>query len=169
MPEADQAAGGYWYSVSDEPAPTPVSVLNALRRYRAAEQEMRRRTRFAMGMGETDLVAVRYLLGAQRTDRVVTAKELAQHLEISSASTTVLIDRLERSGHVRRERHPTDRRAVIVTATSGSDREVRSTFGRMHDAMLDVVRGLDDEELRVVQTFLERMCDVVDEAGPHEP
>jgi len=166
MPEADQAAGGYWYTLSDDPAPTPVAVLHALRRYRAAEQEMRRRTRASMGMGETDLVAVRYLLGAQRTDRVVTAKDLARHLEISSASTTVLIDRLVRSGHVQRDRHPTDRRAVVVRATPSSDGEVRATFGRMHEAMLEVVGALDDAELRTVHAFLERIRDVVDEAGP---
>jgi DNA-binding MarR family transcriptional regulator len=169
MPEADQAAGGYWYTLDEDAAPTPVSVLNALRRYRSAEQEMRRRTRSAMGMGETDLIAVRYLLGAQRVGRVVTAKDLAQHLEISSASTTVLIDRLVRSGHVTRDRHPSDRRAVVVHATVGSDREVRATFGRMHDAMLDIAASLDPDELRAVRAFLERMRAAVDEAGPHEP
>jgi DNA-binding MarR family transcriptional regulator len=166
MPEADQAAGGYWYALGDDTAPTPVSVLNALRRYRTAEQEMRRRTRTSMGMGETDLLAVRYLLGAQRTGRVVTAKDLAHHLEISSASTTVLIDRLVRSGHVQRDRHPTDRRAVVVVATPDSDREVRATFGRLHEAMLEIVGSLEGEELRAVHAFLERMRAVVDDAGP---
>jgi DNA-binding MarR family transcriptional regulator len=166
MPEADQAAAGYWYTLSDGPAPTPVSVLDALRRYRTAEHEMRRRTRASMGMGETDLVAVRHLLGAQRAGRVVTAKDLARALEISSASTTVLIDRLVRSGHVRRDRHPTDRRAVVVVATADSDSEVRATFGCMHDAMLDIAASLAPEELRTVHAFLERMQAIVDAAGP---
>jgi DNA-binding MarR family transcriptional regulator len=164
-PEADQAAG-FWYASMDASGPSPVEVLNALRRYRAAEQAMRRRTRAWMGMGETDLVAVRYLLDAQRGARLVTAKDLARHLEISSASTTVLVDRLVRSGHVERSEHPSDRRAVVVTATPSAEREVRATLGRMHRGMIEAVEDLDVEERAIVFAFLERMRLVVDAAGP---
>ena len=50
---------GYWYPGH---FPEPVDVLNLLRRYREAERRMRLRTRGSMGMGETDLIAVRLLL-----------------------------------------------------------------------------------------------------------
>jgi DNA-binding MarR family transcriptional regulator len=166
MPEADQAAGGYWYALSRRDAPSAVDVLNALRRYRAAEQMMRRRTRASMGMGETDLVAVSYLLEARRSARVVTAKDLAAHLEISSASTTVLIDRLVRSGHVERDRHPSDRRAVVVVATPSADREVRASLGSMHAEMLALAEDLSDEERATVGRFLDGMRAIVDRVDP---
>ncbi len=164
MPEADQAAAGYWYIRGDGPAPTPVSLLDALRRYRGAERRIRRRTCTAMGMNETDVLAVRHLLAAQREGRVVTGKDLARHLEISSASTTVLVDRLVRSGHAQRSRHPIDRRAIVVSATPASDRDVRAALGPLHYAMLAIAQSLPPEELRSVQTFLERMLAVVDAA-----
>ena len=153
-------SSGYWY----EPDATrigSVDVLNLLRRYRAAEQEMRRRTRDSMGMGETDLLALRYVLKAEREGALLTPGMLAKRIGISTASTTVLIDRLERSGHLARRPHPTDRRSLVVVSTTGSDAEVRETLGRMHRAMIDVADSLDPDELRAVARFLAGMIDAV--------
>lgn len=153
-------SSGYWY----EPDATrigSVDVLNLLRRYRAADQEMRRRTRDSMGMGETDLLALRYVLKAEREGALLTPGMLAKRIGISTASTTVLIDRLERSGHLARRPHPTDRRSLVVVSTTGSDAEVRETLGRMHRAMIDVADSLDLDELRAVARFLAGMIDAV--------
>ena len=81
------AAPGYWYE-HDAAHRTAVRVLEALREYRAAEAAMRRRTRNSMGMGETDLLAIRYLLEAARAGRPMGPRELGRRLGISSASTT---------------------------------------------------------------------------------
>ncbi|TPW72913.1 MarR family winged helix-turn-helix transcriptional regulator [Schumannella sp. 10F1B-5-1] len=155
-----ESISGYWYG--DEHATTSVDVLNALRRYRSAEVAMRRRTRSSMGMGETDLLALRYLLEAARRGDVVTPKDLATRLDISSASTTVLIDRLVKSGHVRRDPHPTDRRSIIVVATPSSDDEVRHTLGRMHERMVEVAESLTPAQSDAVVLFLTRMREAVE-------
>lgn len=157
---ADERSSGYWYS--DDRTRRGVAVLNALRDYRAAEAAMRRRTRSAMRMGETDLLAIRFLLKREGEGRTVSPKDLAAHLGISSASTTVLIDRLVRSGHVERRPHPTDRRALVIAPTIASDDEVRATLGEMHRRMIDVAEGLDADEAGTVLVFLERMRDAVD-------
>jgi DNA-binding MarR family transcriptional regulator len=158
-------ASGYWFP-DDDATQRGVAVLNALRRYRAAEAAMRRRTRDSMGMGETDLLAVRYLLQAQRAGRIVSPKDLSAYLKISSASTTILIDRLVKSNHVRRDKHPTDRRALVITPTTETDDEVRATLGVMHRRMMSVAEGLSAEDARVVGAFLERMRTAVDEVDP---
>ncbi|GAA4063002.1 hypothetical protein GCM10022282_25600 [Agromyces indicus] len=153
-----------------------MAVLNALRDYRAAEAAMRRRTRSAMRMGETDLLAIRFLLKREGEGRTVSPKDLAAHLGISSASTTVLIDRLVRSGHVERRPHPTDRRALVIAPTIASDDEVRATLGEMHRRMIEVAEGLEAEQAGTVLYFLERMRDAVDSVSeqaavevPREP
>jgi DNA-binding MarR family transcriptional regulator len=156
----DAAPSGYWYA--HDPTRRGVAVLNALRDYRASEAAMRRRTRAAMRMGETDLLAIRYLLKAQTGGRLVSPKDLASHLSISSASTTVLVDRLARSGHVERRPHPTDRRALVIAPTIDSDDEVRATLGDMHLRMIEVAESLDAEEGAAVLRFLERMRVAVD-------
>ncbi|MFZ7086491.1 MarR family winged helix-turn-helix transcriptional regulator [Curtobacterium sp. RRHDQ10] len=159
-------ASGYWYPGTAEHS--GVDVLNALRRYRAAETAMRRRTRDSMGMGETDLLAVRFLLQAQKADRSVSPKDLAAHLRISSASTTILIDRLVKSGHVRRDPHPTDRRALVITPTSDTDAEVRATLGRMHSRMMEIAESLSPAEAATVTRFLDGVREAVDAIDPVE-
>jgi DNA-binding MarR family transcriptional regulator len=161
-------ASGYWFP-DDDATRRGVDVLNALRRYRAAETAMRRRTRDSMGMGETDLLAVRFLLQAQRSGRSVSPKDLAAYLTISSASTTILIDRLVKSNHVRREPHPTDRRALIIVPTTETDDEVRATLGQMHRRMMQIAESLTADEARTIGTFLEGLREAIDAIDPAEP
>lgn len=159
---AHGAGEGYWYPPSREHRSTAVSVLNALREYRASESAMRRRTRSSMEMGESDLLALRLLLEAERSGAAVQPKELAARLGMTSASMTALVDRLVSSGHITREPHPTDRRAVILKPTAGADAEVRHTLGNMHARMLEVAESLTPEQALAVTEFLRSMRDAVD-------
>ena len=157
---------GYWYPESE--SASTVDVLNMLRRYRSAETAMRARTRASMGMNETDLVALRFLLREQKAGRIVRPIDIARMLDISTASTTTLIDRLERGGHARREPHPTDRRAGVVVPTVSSDDEVRATLGAMHRRMLSLVDELSDQERGVVMRFLVGMTAAIEEASEQD-
>lgn len=162
---------GYWYGKDPGQKALAVDVLNALRDYRASEQAMRRRTRSSMGMGEKDLLALRYLFEAEAAGDFMKPKDLGDKLGITSASMTTLIDRLVKSGHVRREPHPTDRRALVLKATPGSDQEVRHTLGGMHRRMMDAAFSLNAEESKIVVAFLEHMreaLDTIDEDAPEE-
>lgn len=161
---------GYWYGTEGSHRDA-VQVLEALRAYRAAETAMRRRTRDSMGMGETDLLALRHLLEAARAGRPVSPRDLAARLGISSASTTTLLDRLTRSGHVHRSPHPTDGRALVVTATEAADAEVRATLGGMHRRLLEVAERLSPEDAGTVVDFLHAVRDALDETGadPGDP
>lgn len=154
---------GYWYP--DSTTASTVDVLNMLRRYRGAETAMRTRTRISMGMNETDLVALRFLLREQKAGRIVRPIDIARMLDISTASTTTLIDRLEKGGHARREPHPTDRRAGVVVPTVSSDDEVRETLGAMHRRMLALVDEMSDTERGVVTRFLAGMTSAIEEAS----
>jgi len=153
---------GYWYGLESRKQMGAVDVLNALRDYRSAEADMRRRTRNSMGMGETDLVALRYLLEAERAGREVGPKELAVRLGVTSASMTSLVDRLVRSGYVTREPHPTDRRALILRPTADSHQEVRNTMGDMHARMMEAAETLSSDDSAVVVEFLRRMRQAID-------
>jgi DNA-binding MarR family transcriptional regulator len=168
--DADHHAKGYWYGKDPSQKEMAVDVLNALRDYRVSEQAMRRRTRSSMLMGEKDLLALRYLFEAEADDRVMKPKDLGERLGITSASMTTLIDRLVESGHIRREPHPTDRRALILRPTPASDQEVRHTLGGMHRRMMDAASALSPEEAAVVMGFLRNMrkaLDTVDEETEH--
>jgi DNA-binding MarR family transcriptional regulator len=137
-------------------------LIATLLEYRSAEEAMRRRTGDSMRMGVTDLQALRFLLRAQGEKRPVTGRDLADHLGMTSASVTAMLDRLTKSGHVLRTPHPTNRRSNLVTATPGSDDEVRHTLGEMHKRMMATARALPATDAALVRDFLEKMTVVVD-------
>ncbi|WP_150952071.1 MarR family winged helix-turn-helix transcriptional regulator [Microbacterium testaceum] len=158
----------YWYG--DEPADRRQrgkAVLEALRIYRAAEVAMRRRTRDSMSMGENELLVLRYLL--RDSTRQVRPGELTRYLGLSTASTTAILDRLERSGHVTRAANPDDRRSIFIQATPRAHAEVRQTLGNMHDRMLAAVIDMTPDESAAVVAFLRRMSDAVDGVAVDHP
>jgi DNA-binding MarR family transcriptional regulator len=87
---------------------------------------------------------------------------------MTSASISVMLDRLGASGHVQRTRHPTNRRSNLVTATPGSDEEVRHTLGAMHQRMIEIAGELSSEDADVVRTFLANLTDTVDGITPDD-
>ncbi|WP_431221445.1 MarR family winged helix-turn-helix transcriptional regulator [Leifsonia xyli] len=89
----------------------------------------------------------------------VTAGALSDHLHISTASTTKLLDRLERAGHVVRRPHPTDRRAVTVEITPETHREVRRTMGQQHARRFEVARALNPGDRDTVTRFLRALSE----------
>ena len=161
MAAAQHPASGFWYA-DDEGETRSVAVLHAMREYRAAEAEMRRRSRSAMKLNESDMLALRILFSAAKAGRNVSPTELSKALGITTASTTGLIDRLVRSGHVERRPNPDDGRAVIVVPTTTSDTEVRVTLSDVHRRMMEAARGLSPDEAATIVAFLEKMRDAVE-------
>jgi len=160
--EVTTSAAGFWYG--DDSRVDAVDVLNALRRYRTAESSAQRRAREALGIGENALLALRVLLDAEKADRTVNAKDLAEQLEITAASTSALVDRLVRSGHVVRHADPNDRRGVILTATGASMRDVMRVLGQLDSRAIEATEHLSDAEMAVIVAFLDQMARVVDDA-----
>ncbi|WES63155.1 MarR family transcriptional regulator [Microbacter sp. GSS18] len=152
---------GYWYADAEDIRAS--SVMEALRGYRAAEVAMRRRTRQSMDMGENELLVLRFLMRARKTGEAVTPANLARYLGITTASTTALLDRLERSGHITRAPNPGDRRSVVIEASDKADSEIRHTLTAMHERMVEVVRPMADRDRAVVIGFLDAMRRAVDD------
>lgn len=147
----------YWYPGRDSGAAGPVEVLRALRRFRVSDTGMRRRAQADMDMNETDLMAIRYLIRAEAEGKPASPTELTHVLDVSTAATAKLLARLVRSGHIRREPNPRDRRAQVLYATPNAHREVRSTLGASHRRMLEVAERLSEDERKVVVYFLDEM------------
>jgi DNA-binding MarR family transcriptional regulator len=95
-------------------------------------------------------LAARYLVG--RDD--VTAGELARYLGITKQSTSEVVAALERTGTVRRARHPSDGRARVLLLTeagAGQLDDGRGRWRRIEDEWRDLV-GAD--RLEVVRDSL---------------
>lgn len=152
--------GRYWYRTGERTV-SSVAVLQSLRRFRSADSAMRRRTQAAMCMNETDLMALRHLIRSEAMGISVSPKDLSAFLNVSSAATAKLLSRLVTSGHVRREPHPSDRRAQVIHATEEAHRGIRSALGPAHVRMLEVAESLDEDQQRAVVHFLDAMSAAV--------
>lgn len=152
------APHGYWYD--DDTA--VVNLLTAVRRFRRADQEMRRRVSTGMDMNETDMQALQAVVEAEGRGGVLTPRELAAHLGISSASTTKLLDRLTASGHLSRAPHPSDRRSLVLVATPHAHDEIRERLTLMHERMAEIARAVPVGSRGAVVDFLEAMTAELD-------
>lgn len=161
--EADEALGdGYWYPEAD----SATALLSALRRFRAADHDMRRRMSSDMDMNTTDLAALRHVITHELRGDPITPVRLAQLLDISGASTSKLLDRLTASGHLARAPHPRDRRSRIVVATDAGHAEVRERLGRMHRRMLEIAQDVPEPARRAAADFLLAMAEHLETEPP---
>lgn len=162
----DKQPGRYWYEDADVR-----TVLEALRRFRRADQTMRRRVSAAMDMNVSDLQALQLVIAAEGAGQSVSPRDLSAHLGISTASTTALLDRLTASGHLERSPHPTDRRGVVVRATCHAHSEVRERLERMHRRMAEIAAQVPAEARPALVAFLEAISDQLDaeEVAPLTP
>lgn len=146
-----------------------VRVMDALFRWRTAEQRASAASRAFMQLGETDMKALRLVI--VRTDQGlnVTAREIAEHLGISSASTTKLLDRLESGGHIRRTPHPSDRRAIAVVVTPQTRKAAEETVGREHARRFRVAAALSPAERETVIRFLDALSATSEESWGQAP
>ncbi|MCK0118253.1 DNA-binding MarR family transcriptional regulator [Isoptericola sp. CG 20/1183] len=155
MTQASSGSSPYWYDTADAEAR---GLLDAVRGFRRADESMRQRASRDMDMNVIDLRALRYVIESEQSGTPVTPRMLTAQLDISTAATTKLVDRLCRSGHLERQPHPTDRRSVVVRATGGAHHEVRERLGSMHSRMLEIARAVPASARPAVRDFLEAMA-----------
>ena len=132
-------------------------LMAALGELRDAEQRLAQASRRYMNLNETDMRALHYLIVCAHRGAVATPGGIAQHLGISTASTTKLLDRLERGGHVIRAAHPSDRRALAITITPETQRAAMETVGRQQARRFHSAARLTEPEREVVIRFLRDM------------
>ncbi|MET4782933.1 MarR family transcriptional regulator [Glaciihabitans sp. UYNi722] len=159
------------HPMSSTPAPAEsdprpgISVMEALQVYHAAEAAMRRRTGSAMRLGGNDLLALRFLLDNQAAGRITASKDVTRYLGISSASTTVLLHRLERGGFIERRPSSTDRRSIEIAPTASAEGDTGPLLAVAQNQIADASRTLTTEEGRIVTRFLTLMRKTVDQIG----
>ncbi|KAM9861595.1 MarR family winged helix-turn-helix transcriptional regulator [Leucobacter sp. BZR 635] len=136
-------------------------LMGALGRLREAEQELSEASLKYMKLNETDMRALHFLIVSANRGEMATPGAIAAHLKISSASTTKLLDRLERGGHIVRSAHPTDRRALTISITPETHEVARNTVGRQQAKRFHAAARLTAAEREVVIRFLDDMANEI--------
>ena len=89
--------------------------------------------------------------------------ELAQTIRLSTAATTTVIDRLERTGQVRRRPDPRDRRRIQVHITSSAQRRGLRLFQAMIAAGTNLLESYSEQDLTLIADFIQRATSLVDD------
>lgn len=142
-------------------------MLRAVRHLVHADREMRGRLSSAMRVNPTDLRSLRHVIrvveeserGETSDVAGVTPRRLADHLGISTAAVTVLVDRLVVSGHLERAPHPRDRRSVLLMPTEQARREMAEHLADMHQRMQEIAAAVPGEARPAVISFLHALTE----------
>ncbi len=134
-------------------SPAAEGLVTALRRFNLETERYIGEVSRQHSVHRTDLDAI----GLVMQRGTASPKDLSKGLRLSPSATSAMLDRLERSGHMRRERVEGDRRAVSVEITDQARSVGASMFGLLATHMNEVLGTYDDDELSRMTDLVERL------------
>ncbi|MBF4577563.1 MarR family winged helix-turn-helix transcriptional regulator [Frondihabitans sp. VKM Ac-2883] len=143
--------------------PLPDGDLRArVQQIAVRQQRFERHLAAELDVDRAGLETMDYLISVGPT----TPTQIAQHLGISTAAMTLVLNRLETAGHIIRGPHPSDRRKLMISASDSSS-------GRAHDYVTPLIEdvevlieSLTDTDRAVIESFLDRLIGIYDYATP---
>lgn len=98
------------------------------------------------------------------TEGPLSASRLAEATGLSAAATTAMIDRLEKKGFVRRRKHETDRRQVLVEMTDEGLARTWDLYGPLVEEGMPLLARFDTAELVAMRDHLIAIRAITDAA-----
>lgn len=92
----------------------------------------------------------------------LTVKDIAREIYLGSSTLVGILDRLEKAGHVRRERGVRDRRQVMVTATAAGCALVRRSPSPLQQNLVRALDALPESERAEIARALERVVEMLE-------
>ena len=111
-----------------------------------------------LGLHAADLKALN-LLGEQ----AMTAGHLAEATGLTGAAVTALVDRLEASGYVTRERDTDDRRRVTIRAVPAKHRKIARLYEGLRTEAAKLVGKYSAAELAAIGDFMTNAAQILAE------
>lgn len=142
-------------------APVDDRVASAVERLRLAEAGLARRRQTDCGPSENARLAMRYVLERSDAGEDVTPTAIAEHLEISTAAVTGIVERLHAGGLVSLRSNPRDGRSKLVVPfdRSADPDEIDPLTAAIRRLAADISPDVVEE----VAAFLEKVVQAVDE------
>ncbi|QIG45879.1 MarR family transcriptional regulator [Nocardioides anomalus] len=141
----------------------PSGATLALRDLVGAGLRLRHAVSRRAGLSETEMTTLDHLSRAP-----MGPAEVARLLEVSTAASTGIVDRLVERGHAERRPHADDRRRVEVHLTESGQREILGHLAPMFAGLAELDASFTADELAVVERYLRRAAGAF-EAVTHPP
>ncbi|MEI6449797.1 MAG: MarR family transcriptional regulator [Actinomycetes bacterium] len=137
---------------------TAEDITSATRRLDIAMTSLMVALSRAVGISVPEMLALEHL----DADGSIGPSELARRLQMTTGAMTALVDRLAASGHVVRERHPADRRRILVKRTQKADHDLTAEIAPMAMEILKLAESLDDAERQAVGRFFDGFIAIIE-------
>ena len=106
-----------------------------------------------IGLNGTDLQCL-HLLELQGS---ATPGEIARWAGLTTGGVTVVLDRLENAGYIRREPNPEDRRSSIIRPVPARLKRLHAMYQAQGEGLARVLAGFPDPQLRLILEFLKEV------------
>nr|WP_269328122.1 MarR family transcriptional regulator [Kineosporia mesophila] len=100
------------------------------------------------------------------TPGIASPRELAEAADVSPAGMTGRLDSLEKAGLIKRTPSPTDRRSIIIEATTAGVAIWRQAMRQRGEAEKRLMGALSAKELTTLNRLLRKLAVVADEHPP---
>jgi DNA-binding MarR family transcriptional regulator len=129
------------------------TVIRCLRQFIAGSILYNQQIADRVGLRLTDMqcINVLELMGPS------TPKELARFTGLTTGGVTVMLDRLEKGGYLKREPNPRDRRSVLVHLNPAKVKKMQAFYGEINQRMATLLDETPERELRSVVKLLSKM------------
>jgi DNA-binding MarR family transcriptional regulator len=124
-----------------------------VRRFIAGAILFNERVAADLGLNASDLQC----LGLLQLQGSATPGELAKCASLTTGGVTVLLDRLERAGYVRREPNPKDRRSSVVRPDPARLRQLERIYHSKGEALVQALSKYNEHELRTILDFFRKV------------
>jgi MarR family transcriptional regulator, organic hydroperoxide resistance regulator len=129
------------------------TVIRSLRQFIAGSILYNQQIADRVGLRLTDMQCINALelMGPS------TPGELARFTGLTTGGVTVMLDRLERGGYLKREPNPRDRRSVVVHLNPAKIKKMQAFYGEINERMEALLDETPERELRSVVNLLSKM------------
>src|SRR5271165_1125830 len=142
-------------------ASDPGMMTASLQRFGLARDQMRAALATGSGFSPADLDALEHLEAAGP----LTQRQLGERVSLTSGAITMLVDRLERGGWVRRRPHPSDRRSVLVELSAQAAERAPAGLAAYHARIKAIAAGVPAAHQEAVASFLQAAAEAAAEAA----
>jgi DNA-binding MarR family transcriptional regulator len=112
----------------------------------------------AVGISVPEMLALEHL----DADGSLGPSDLARRLQMTTGAVTALVDRLEKSGHVLRERHPSDRRRVMVKRLPKADEDLTEEVSPMALEIFELAQSFSGDERQDIGRFMDEFIAIIE-------
>lgn len=147
----------------DQPTDLQENLTLRMRRLGTRTVLYQQQVASSLGLYNNDFISIDIL----HEKGPITAGELSKLTGLTTGSVTALIDRLEKSGYVRRDNDPKDRRKVIIVPLYEDKEDVSETYLKLYASMMDLASSYTEEELDLITQFLGKASTVLEEQIQH--